>query len=151
MNYEFRDCSSIDRLKQDETSLCRQVPEHRMAKQRWDATRCPFYEAKRHPTLVYPAGHGIAINSPSLYPFTFPYRSLKFSKEASLVMQSDGFEYLKEKFPRLQSELLKTVAGCEEDYSSSGGKSRSVCEQLSDGGDTTGRRLRQRTWIVEEH
>ena len=67
------------------------------------------------------------------------------------VMQSDGFEYLKEKFPRLQSELLKTVAGCEEDYSSSGGKSRSVCAQLSDGEDTTGRRVRQRTWIVEEH
>lgn len=77
---------------------------------------------------------------------------LRFAAEnLAAVMQSDGFEYLKEKFPRLQSELLKTVAGCEEDYSSSGGKSRSVCAQLSDGEDTTGRRVRQRTWIVEEH
>ncbi|KAH9742656.1 btb/poz and math domain-containing protein 4 [Citrus sinensis] len=60
------------------------------------------------------------------------------------VMRSDGFEYLKENCPSLQSELLKTVAGCEEDCSS-GGKSRSVWAQLSDGGDTNGRRVRQRT------
>lgn len=67
-------------------------------------------------------------------------------------MRSDGFEYLKEKCPKLQSELLKTVAGCEDDDSSSNsggggaaGKSRSVCGQLSDGGDTNGRRVRQRT------
>ncbi|KAJ0020264.1 hypothetical protein Pint_31571 [Pistacia integerrima] len=56
-------------------------------------------------------------------------------------MRSDGFEYLKENCPSLQSELLKTVAGCEEDCSSGGGKSRSVWAQLSDGGDTNGRRL----------
>ncbi|KAJ0084527.1 hypothetical protein Patl1_30159 [Pistacia atlantica] len=55
-------------------------------------------------------------------------------------MRSDGFEYLKENCPSLQSELLKTVAGCEEDCSSGGGKSRSVWAQLSDGGDTNGRR-----------
>lgn len=61
------------------------------------------------------------------------------------VMRSDGFEYLKENCPALQSELLKTVAGCEEDCSSAGGKSRSVWAQLSDGGDTNGRRVRQRT------
>lgn len=61
------------------------------------------------------------------------------------VMRSDGFEYLKENFPSLQSELLKTVAGCEEDCSSGGGKSLSVWAQLSDGGDTNGRRVRQRT------
>ncbi|TXG73420.1 hypothetical protein EZV62_001999 [Acer yangbiense] len=61
----------------------------------------------------------------------------------SSVMRSDGFEYLKENFPALQSELLKTVAGCEEDCSS-GGKSRSVWAQLSDG-DTNSRRVRQRT------
>ena len=59
------------------------------------------------------------------------------------VMRSDGFEYLKENCPSLQSELLKMVAGCEEDHSS-GGKSRSVWAQLSDG-DTNGRRVRQRT------
>ncbi|MBA0574570.1 hypothetical protein Golob_001762 [Gossypium lobatum] len=60
------------------------------------------------------------------------------------VMRSDGFEYLKDNCPSLQSELLKTIAGCEEDYSS-GGKSRSVWAQLSDGTDTNGRRVRQRT------
>ena len=60
------------------------------------------------------------------------------------VMRSDGFKYLKENCPSLQSELLKTVAGCE-DCSSGGGKSRSVWAQLSDGGDTNGRRVRQRT------
>lgn len=64
---------------------------------------------------------------------------------SAAVMRSDGFEYLKENCPSLQSELLKTVAGCEEDCSS-GGKSRSVWAQLSDGGDTNGRRVRQRTW-----
>ncbi|KAL8249816.1 hypothetical protein R6Q59_006687 [Mikania micrantha] len=63
---------------------------------------------------------------------------------ADPVMRSDGFEYLKETHPRLQSELLKTVAGCEDDCSSSGGgKSTSVCGQLSEGGNTSGR---QRTW-----
>lgn len=61
-------------------------------------------------------------------------------------MQSDGFEYLKENCPCLQSELLKTVAGCEDECSSGGGgKSRSVWAQLSDSGDTDGRRVRQRT------
>ncbi|KAI3746762.1 hypothetical protein L6452_09201 [Arctium lappa] len=76
---------------------------------------------------------------------------LRFAAEnLAAVMRSDGFEYLKEKCPRLQSELLKTVAGCEDDCSSSGGKSRSVCAQLSDGGDTNGRRVRQRTWNVQE-
>lgn len=61
------------------------------------------------------------------------------------VMRSEGFNYLKENFPALQSEILKTVAGCEEDCSSGGGKTRSVWAQLSDGGDTNGRRVRQRT------
>ncbi|CAL5425614.1 unnamed protein product [Camellia sinensis] len=61
------------------------------------------------------------------------------------VMRSDGFEYLKENCPSLQSELLKTLAGCEDDCSSGGGKSRSVWAQLSDGGDTNSRRVRQRT------
>ncbi|PIN06132.1 Speckle-type POZ protein SPOP [Handroanthus impetiginosus] len=71
---------------------------------------------------------------------------LRFAAEnLAAVMRSDGFEYLKENCPALQSELLKTVAGCDEDCSSGGGKSRSVWAQLSDGGDTTGRRVRQRT------
>ncbi|CAL1404528.1 unnamed protein product [Linum trigynum] len=73
---------------------------------------------------------------------------LKFAAEnLAAVMRSDGFEYLKENCPTLQSELLKTVAGCEEDCSSGGGKSRSVWGQLSDGGETTTneRRVRQRT------
>ncbi|XP_028552344.1 BTB/POZ and MATH domain-containing protein 4-like isoform X1 [Dendrobium catenatum] len=43
-----------------------------------------------------------------------------------------------------ESELLKIIAGCEEECSS-GGKSRSVWAQLSDGGDSNGRRVRQRT------
>ncbi|KAF5186239.1 BTB/POZ and MATH domain-containing protein [Thalictrum thalictroides] len=71
---------------------------------------------------------------------------LKFAAEnLAAVMRSNGFEYLKENCPSLQSELLKTVAGCEEECSSGGGKTRSVWAQLSDGGDTNGRRVRQRT------
>eukprot|EP01018_Ginkgo_biloba_P024050 Gb_01983 [translate_table: standard] len=70
---------------------------------------------------------------------------LKFAAEnLAGVMRSKGFEYLKEQCPSLQSELLKTVAGFEEDCSS-GGKSRSVWGQLSDGTDINGRRVRQRT------
>ncbi|KAL2238510.1 UNVERIFIED_CONTAM: BTB/POZ and MATH domain-containing protein 4, partial [Sesamum indicum] len=65
---------------------------------------------------------------------------LRFAAEnLAAVMRSDGFEYLKESCPALQSEILKTVAGCDEDCSS-GSKSRSVWAQLSDGGDTGGRR-----------
>ncbi|KAK9068103.1 hypothetical protein SSX86_012214 [Deinandra increscens subsp. villosa] len=73
---------------------------------------------------------------------------LRFASEnLAAVMQSDGFEYLKANHPSLQSEILKTVAGCEEGYSSGGGgKTLSVCAQLSDGGDTNNsRRVRQRT------
>ncbi|PIA54058.1 hypothetical protein AQUCO_00900556v1 [Aquilegia coerulea] len=71
---------------------------------------------------------------------------LKFAAEnLAAVMRSNGFEYLKENCPSLQSELLKTVAGCEEECSSGGGKTRSVWAQLSDGGETNGRRVRQRT------
>ncbi|CAM8966591.1 unnamed protein product [Rhodiola kirilowii] len=61
------------------------------------------------------------------------------------VMQTEGFKNLKENSPLLQTELLKTVAGCEDDSSSGGGKSLSVWAQLSDGGDSSGRRVRQRT------
>ncbi|KAK9999867.1 hypothetical protein SO802_019470 [Lithocarpus litseifolius] len=65
---------------------------------------------------------------------------LRFASEnLAAVMRSDGFQYLKENCPALQSELLKTIAGCEEDCSSGGAKSRSVWAQLSDGGDTNGK------------
>ncbi|XP_010549705.1 PREDICTED: BTB/POZ and MATH domain-containing protein 4 [Tarenaya hassleriana] len=58
---------------------------------------------------------------------------LKFAAENLVaVMRSDGFAYLREHCPLLQSELLKTVAGCEEDEVS-GGKTRSVWAQFSDG------------------
>ncbi|KAM7522769.1 hypothetical protein LguiA_012671 [Lonicera macranthoides] len=71
---------------------------------------------------------------------------LRFAAEnLAAVMKSDGFEYLKENCPALQSELLRTVAGCEDDSNSGGGKSQSVWAQLSDGGDSSGRRMRQRT------
>ncbi|KAE8699229.1 BTB/POZ and MATH domain-containing protein 4 [Hibiscus syriacus] len=71
---------------------------------------------------------------------------LKFAAENLVaVMRSDGFEYLKENCPSLQSEILKTVAGCEEEFSG-GGKSRSVWAQFSDGGDTINRSVRQETW-----
>lgn len=52
--------------------------------------------------------------------------------------------YVRENCTTLQSELLKTVAGCEEDCSSGGGKTGNVWGQLSDG-DTVGRRVRQKT------
>lgn len=47
---------------------------------------------------------------------------LKFSSEnLAAVMRSDGFQYLKTNHPALQSEILKTMAGGEEGYSSGGG------------------------------
>lgn len=70
---------------------------------------------------------------------------LKFAAENLVaVMRSDGFEYLRGNCPALQSELLKTVAGCDEEFS--GGKSQSVWGQFSDGGDTNDRSIRQQTW-----
>ncbi|KAI4308329.1 hypothetical protein L6164_031413 [Bauhinia variegata] len=63
---------------------------------------------------------------------------LKFAAEnLAAVMRSDGFVAMKENCPWLQSEILKTIAGCEDDCSSGGGKSRSVWAQLSDGDDDT--------------
>ena len=67
-----------------------------------------------------------------------------FVSGLAAVMRSDGFEYMKEKCPWLQSEILKTIAGCGGDSCSAGEKSQSVWAQLSDGGDTNGRRVRQR-------
>ncbi|KAI4341183.1 hypothetical protein MLD38_025939 [Melastoma candidum] len=56
---------------------------------------------------------------------------LKFAVENPVaVMRSDGFEYLKEKCPSLQSEILKALAGCDEEVSG-GGKSQDVCPQFS--------------------
>lgn len=70
---------------------------------------------------------------------------LKFTAEnLSAVMRSSGFEYLKENCPSLQSELLKIIAGCEEECGSAA-KARSVWAQLSDGGDSNDRRVRPRT------
>lgn len=74
---------------------------------------------------------------------SYPYPLISLFDTA--VMRSDGFEYLKENCPLLQSEILKTVAGCEEEFSG-GGKSRSVWAQFSDGGDTNDRSVRQQTW-----
>ncbi|PON39555.1 Voltage dependent potassium channel [Trema orientale] len=71
---------------------------------------------------------------------------LKFAAENLLaVMESDGFEYLKENCPLLQSELLKTVAGCEEERSGEG-KSQSVWAQFSDNDDTNNLSVRLQTW-----
>ncbi|KAI9093634.1 hypothetical protein K1719_027083 [Acacia pycnantha] len=57
---------------------------------------------------------------------------LKFAAENLVaVMQSDSFEYLKENCPLLQSELLKTVAGCEDEFSGEG--KCSVWAQFSEG------------------
>ncbi|OIW02776.1 hypothetical protein TanjilG_29552 [Lupinus angustifolius] len=61
---------------------------------------------------------------------------LKFAAEnLAAVMMSEGFESMKENCPRLQSEILMTIAGCEVDSCSAGEKSQSVWAQLSDGGD----------------
>ncbi|KAJ1409119.1 TRAF-like [Sesbania bispinosa] len=68
-----------------------------------------------------------------------------FAENLVAVMHSDGYQYLKENCPLLQSELLKTVAGCEEEFSGEG-KCRSVWAQFSDGGDTNDRSVRQQTW-----
>ncbi|KAE9596260.1 putative chromatin remodeling & transcription regulator BTB-POZ-MATH family [Lupinus albus] len=70
---------------------------------------------------------------------------LKFAAQnLAAVMRSEGFESMKEKCPRLQSEILKTIVGCEVDSCSAGEKSQSVWAQLSDGGDVNSRRVRQR-------
>lgn len=61
------------------------------------------------------------------------------------VMETDGFEYLKENCPLLQSELLKTVAGCEEGRSGEG-KSQSVLARFSDVDDTNDQSVRRQTW-----
>ncbi|KAE9606241.1 hypothetical protein Lal_00025033 [Lupinus albus] len=70
---------------------------------------------------------------------------LKFAAQnLAAVMRSEGFESMKENCPRLQSEILMTIAGCEVDSCSAGDKSQSVWAQLSDGGDVNSRRVKQR-------
>lgn len=59
------------------------------------------------------------------------------------VMDTEGFEHLKENYPLLQSELLKTVAGYEEGHDG-GAKSQSVWAQFSDVDDTDDRSVRRR-------
>uniref|UniRef100_A0A1J3K073 BTB/POZ and MATH domain-containing protein 5 n=1 Tax=Noccaea caerulescens TaxID=107243 RepID=A0A1J3K073_NOCCA len=74
---------------------------------------------------------------------------LRFTAEnLAAVLETDGYQQLKDECLTLQSELLKAVAGYEEGSSNStgGAKSQSVWGQLSDGGgDTTSRHVRQRT------
>ncbi|CAM6101951.1 unnamed protein product [Calypogeia fissa] len=70
---------------------------------------------------------------------------LKFAaSNLAAVMQSDGFEYLKDSCPSLQSELLRTVAGVDEEGGSFS-RNRIVWGQFSDGTDANGRRVKQRT------
>jgi speckle-type POZ protein len=74
---------------------------------------------------------------------------LKFAaSNLAAVMHSEGFEYLRDSCPTLQSELLKTVAGVYEEGVGTGvtsNRNRSVWGQLSDGADAGGRRVRPRT------
>eukprot|EP00249_Psilotum_nudum_P017134 c26177_g5_i1 orf=211-1521(+) len=64
---------------------------------------------------------------------------LKFAAaNLAAVMLSDGFEYLRDRCPSLQSELLRTVAGVDDDGN------KNVWGQLLDGSDVSGRRVRQR-------
>ncbi|KAL0735379.1 hypothetical protein Bca4012_011589 [Brassica carinata] len=75
---------------------------------------------------------------------------LKFTAEnLAAVLETDGYQQLKDECLSLQSELLKAVAGYKESSNSRGAaKSQSVWAQLSDGsggGDTSSRHVRQRT------
>lgn len=70
---------------------------------------------------------------------------LKFAaSNLAAVLLSDGFKHLRESCPSLQSEILRTVAGVEEDAS------KSTWAQLADGGDATGRRVRQKTFTSSD-
>ncbi|GAB4834082.1 BTB/POZ and MATH domain-containing protein 4 [Ancistrocladus abbreviatus] len=75
---------------------------------------------------------------------------LKFAAENLVaVMHTEGFEYIKDNCPLLQSELLKIVAGCEEEAGNDGGNSRGLWVQFSDGVDRHNPSIRQETglWI----
>ncbi|XP_010535766.1 PREDICTED: BTB/POZ and MATH domain-containing protein 5-like [Tarenaya hassleriana] len=71
---------------------------------------------------------------------------LRFAAEnLAAVLETEAYEYVKEDCPKLQTELLRAVAGFE-DATCSGGKSTSVWAQLSEGGgESISRRVRQRT------
>ncbi|RLM84767.1 hypothetical protein C2845_PM04G03430 [Panicum miliaceum] len=69
---------------------------------------------------------------------------LKFAAEnLSAVIRTEGFLYLRDNCPSLQSEILKTVAGCEEQCSSGREEPERLCAALRRG-DTNGRRVRPR-------
>ena len=57
------------------------------------------------------------------------------------VMETDGFDYLKESCPCLLSELLEYVARLSEHSLTSTGQRK---ELYADGGDVNGRRVKQR-------
>eukprot|EP00249_Psilotum_nudum_P017133 c26177_g4_i1 orf=1-825(+) len=75
---------------------------------------------------------------------------LKFAAaNLAAVMQSDGYEYLKESCPSLQSELLRTVAGVDHDTGigapAATNRKTTIWIPGLDGSDASGRRVRQRT------
>lgn len=75
---------------------------------------------------------------------------LKFvAANLAAVIQSDGYEHLRDSCPSLQCELLKTVAGVEEDTrieTSSLVTRKATLDLIEfDGSDASGRRVRQRT------
>ncbi|CAN7121750.1 hypothetical protein BRARA_B00921 [Brassica rapa] len=73
------------------------------------------------------------------------------AENLAAVLETDAYKEMKDECLTLQSELLKAVAGYEEEGSHSSGedKSQSVWAQLSDGGggggDISSRHVRQRT------
>ncbi|RVW81718.1 BTB/POZ and MATH domain-containing protein 4 [Vitis vinifera] len=123
-----------------ESHICKDISVHTVAKTLALADRYHATELKA--VCLRFAAENLAAE-PSLFACFWHLGMVKLGSTVlglSAVMRSEGFNYLKENFPALQSEILKTVAGCEEDCSSGGGKTRSVWAQLSDGGDTNGRR-----------
>lgn len=59
-------------------------------------------------------------------------------------MQSDGLKYLRQNYPLLQFELVRTVVGCKEEFSGKR-KYETVRSQSSNGDDTNYRSVRQQT------
>lgn len=60
------------------------------------------------------------------------------------VMQSDGLKYLRQNYPLLQFELVRTVVGCKEEFRGKR-KYETVRSQSSNGDDTNYRSVRQQT------
>ena len=59
-------------------------------------------------------------------------------------MQSDGLKYLRQNYPLLQFELVRTVVGCKEEVRGKR-KYETVRSQSSNGDDTNYRSVRQQT------